>query len=58
MTLLKLWDSSYLISDAHEWIHEIPTVAIYYIANQKPREGRWNNQWGKNSFSDLKSGGY
>ena len=27
----------HLISDAHEWINEIPTVPIYYLAN--PQEG-------------------
>ena len=27
----------HLISDAHEWINEIPTVPIYYLANQQPR---------------------
>ena len=24
----------HLISDAHEWINEIPTVPIYYLAKQ------------------------
>jgi hypothetical protein len=28
----------HLISDAHEWINEIPTVPIYYLANPQPRE--------------------
>ena len=27
----------HLISDAHEWINEIPTVPIYYLA--KPQLG-------------------
>ena len=27
----------HLISDAHEWINEIPTVPIYYLA--KPQQG-------------------
>ena len=27
-----------LISDAHEWINEIPTVPIYYLAKPQPRE--------------------
>ena len=27
----------HLISDAHEWINEIPTVPIYYLA--KPAKG-------------------
>ena len=29
----------HLISDAHEWINEIPTVPIYYLAKPQPREG-------------------
>jgi len=28
----------HLISDAHEWINEIPTVPIYYLAKPQPRE--------------------
>ena len=28
----------HLISDAHEWINEIPTVPIYYPAKPQPRE--------------------
>jgi len=28
----------HLISDAHEWINEIPTVPMYYLANPLPRE--------------------
>ena len=28
----------HLISDAHEWINEIPTVPIYYLAEPQPRE--------------------
>ena len=27
----------HLISDAHEWINEIPTVPIYYLAKPQPR---------------------
>ena len=27
-----------LISDAHEWINEIPTVPIYYLAKPQQRE--------------------
>ena len=26
------------ISDAHEWINEIPTVPTYYLAKPQPRE--------------------
>ena len=29
----------HLISDAHEWINEIPTVPIYYLA--KPQQREW-----------------
>ena len=28
----------HLISDAHEWINEIPTAPIYYLAKPQPRE--------------------
>ena len=28
----------HLISDAHEWINEIPTVPIYYLAKPQLRE--------------------
>ena len=34
----------HLISDAHEWINEIPTVPIYYLAKPQPRERAWQNQ--------------
>jgi len=34
----------HLISDAHEWINEIPTVPIYYLAKPQPRERTWQNQ--------------
>ena len=29
----------HLISGAHEWINEIPTAPIYYLAKPQPREG-------------------
>ncbi|KAL0745249.1 hypothetical protein Bca101_102255 [Brassica carinata] len=29
----------HLISDAHEWINEIPTVPVYYPAKPQPRSG-------------------
>ena len=38
----------HLISEAYEWIIEITTVHIYYIANPHPRERAWDNQQGKN----------
>ena len=28
----------HLISDAHEWINEIPTVPIYYLAKRQTGE--------------------
>ena len=34
----------HLISDAHEWINEIPTVPIYYLAKPQPRERAWKVQ--------------
>jgi len=33
----------HLIGDAHEWINEISTVPIYYLANLQPRERAWEN---------------
>ena len=33
--------SRHLISDAHEWINEVPTVPIYYLAKPQPRERAW-----------------
>ena len=32
-----------LISDAHEWISEIPIVPIYHLAKPQPREWAWDN---------------
>ena len=43
----------HLISDAHEWINEIPTVPIYYLAKPQPRERAWQNQRGKSKFIRL-----
>ncbi len=43
----------HLISDAHEWINEIPTVPIYYLANPQPRERAWRNQRGKKTLLSL-----
>ena len=34
----------HLIGDAHEWINEIPTVLIYYLAKSQPRERAWINK--------------
>ena len=51
----------HLISDAHEWINEIPTVPIYYLAKPQPRERAWRNQRGKKTlerrFDGVNSGG-
>ena len=38
------------ICDAHEWINEIPTVPIYYLAKPQPRERAWQNQRGKKTL--------
>jgi len=37
----------HLISEEHEWINEIPTVPIYYLAKPLPRE---------RAFADAASG--
>ena len=43
----------HLISDAHEWINEIPTVPIYYLAKPQPRERAWKKQRGKKTLLSL-----
>ena len=43
----------HLTSDAHEWINEIPTVPIYYLAKPQPRERTWQNQRGKKTLLSL-----
>ncbi|KAK9723561.1 hypothetical protein RND81_05G008000 [Saponaria officinalis] len=43
----------HLISDAHEWINEIPTVPVYYPAKPQPRERAWKNQRGKKTLLSL-----
>ena len=40
----------HLISDAHQWINDIPTVPIYYLAKSQPRERAWKNQRGKKTL--------
>ena len=41
-----------LISDAHEWINEIPTVPIYHPAKPQPGERAWKNQRGKKTLKN------
>ena len=41
------------ISDAHEWIREIPTVPIYCLAKPQPRERAWKNRRGKKTLLSL-----
>ena len=43
----------HLISGAHEWINEIPTVPIYYLAKPQPRERTWEEQRGKKTLLSL-----
>ena len=43
----------HLISGAHEWINEIPTVPIYYLAKPQPRERAWNDRRGKKTLLSL-----
>jgi hypothetical protein len=42
-----------LISDAHEWINEIPAVPIYCLANPQPRARAWANRRGKKTLLSL-----
>ncbi len=41
------------ISDAHEWIREIPTVPIYCLAKPQPRERAWKILRGKKTLLSL-----
>ncbi len=43
----------HLISDAHEWMNEIPTVPIYDLAKPQPRERTWVYQRGKKTLLSL-----
>ena len=43
----------HLISDAHEWINEIPTVPIYYPAKPQLWERAKLNHWGKKTLLSL-----
>jgi len=43
----------HLISDAHEWINETPTVPIRITANPQPRERAWKKQRGKKTLLSL-----
>ena len=45
----------HLISDANEWINEIPTVSIYLLANQQPGERAWYDKAGKEDPVELDS---
>jgi len=43
----------HLIVDAHEWINEISTVPICYLAKQQLRERAWDGQRGKKTLLSL-----
>ena len=45
----------HLISDAHEWINEIPTVPIYGHVNQQARERTCTYAAGKEDPVELDS---
>ncbi|OBA24080.1 hypothetical protein METBIDRAFT_34621 [Metschnikowia bicuspidata var. bicuspidata NRRL YB-4993] len=45
--------SRHPISDAHEWIDEILTVPIYYLAKPQPRERAWQNRRGKKGLFNF-----
>ena len=42
-----------ITSDAHEWINEIPTVPIYYLANPLQGERALFHQRGKKTLLSL-----
>jgi hypothetical protein len=59
----KLWELTegsqmprHLISDAHEWINEIPTVPIHLLANLQQRERALLHQRGKKTLNKFKRG--
>jgi hypothetical protein len=43
----------HLISGAHEWINEIPTVPTYYLAKLQPWERAWQSLRGKKTLLSL-----
>jgi hypothetical protein len=43
----------HLICDVHEWINEIPTVPIYYLAKLQPRERARVAKRGKKTLLSL-----
>jgi len=43
----------HLISDAHEWINEIPTVPTHALANQQQRERALQDPRGKKTLLSL-----
>ena len=43
------------MSDAHEWINEIPTVPIYHLAKPQLRERAWTNKHVKKDPVELDS---
>lgn len=43
----------HLISDAHEWINEVPTVPVYFLAKPQPRERAWHPLRGKKTLLSL-----
>ena len=45
----------HLISDAHEWSNEIPTVPTCKFANLQPRERAWDKAAGKEDPVELDS---
>ena len=45
----------HIISVLHEWINEIPTVPIYYLAKPQPRERAWQKSAGKEDPVELDS---
>ena len=45
----------HLISDAHEWSNEVPTVPIYLVMKAQPRERAWYLYAWKEALVELNS---
>ena len=43
----------HLINDVYEWVNEMPTVPIYYLAKSQPKERAWENQRGEKILLSL-----
>ena len=51
--LSRSWSNFFWGVGSAQWINEIPTVPIYYLAKPQPRERAWQNQRGKKTLLSL-----